>query len=188
MLLTASTGPRTNRSTGYRRPLDGDGPFERATDGLPEWFASIRSIADAVIALDDGSTDGTRELLAADPLVERILARPRRPDYVEWDDAGNRSALLRAADELRPRWILWLDADERTVRILPAEDWHGSAYVQYRLRDALGVRLEYTPTRRYTLETFYEDRFSRSRTIGFQDVGLVRQKILGLFLFTEWGF
>jgi translocation and assembly module TamB len=56
------------------------------------------------------------------------------------------------------------------------------------LKDAVGVRVEYTPTQRYTLETFYEDRFSRSRVLGFQDVGLVRQKILGLSLFREWGF
>ncbi len=40
VILSASTGPRTNRSAVYRRPLDGDGPFERATDGLPEWFES----------------------------------------------------------------------------------------------------------------------------------------------------
>jgi translocation and assembly module TamB len=56
------------------------------------------------------------------------------------------------------------------------------------LKDAVGVRVEYTPTQRYTLEMFYEDRFSRSRVLGFQDVGLVRQKILGLSLFKEWGF
>jgi hypothetical protein len=39
VLLTASTGPRTNRGAVYRRPVDGDGPFERCHDGLPDWFA-----------------------------------------------------------------------------------------------------------------------------------------------------
>ena len=38
VLLTASTGPRTQTGAVYRRPLDGDGPFERCRDGLPEWF------------------------------------------------------------------------------------------------------------------------------------------------------
>ena len=52
----------------------------------------------------------------------------------------------------------------------------------------IGVRLEYRPTDRYTVEAFFEDRFLRSRGIGFQDVALTSQKILGLFLFREWGY
>jgi hypothetical protein len=37
-MVTASTGPRTDRGAVYRRPLDGDRPFERCHAGLPEWF------------------------------------------------------------------------------------------------------------------------------------------------------
>lgn len=39
VLLTASTGPRTDRGAVYRRPIDGDGPFERCHEGLADWFA-----------------------------------------------------------------------------------------------------------------------------------------------------
>jgi hypothetical protein len=39
VLLTASTGPRTDRGAVYRRPIDADGPFERCHEGLPDWFA-----------------------------------------------------------------------------------------------------------------------------------------------------
>jgi hypothetical protein len=39
VLLSASTGPRTDRGAVYRRPIDSDGPFERSHDGLPDWFA-----------------------------------------------------------------------------------------------------------------------------------------------------
>lgn len=38
LLLSASTGPGGGQAAVYRRPLDGDGPFERCVDGLPEWF------------------------------------------------------------------------------------------------------------------------------------------------------
>jgi hypothetical protein len=38
ILLTASDGPRARRAGVYRRRLDDDGPFERCTTGLPEWF------------------------------------------------------------------------------------------------------------------------------------------------------
>jgi hypothetical protein len=39
ILASASTGPRGGRAAVYRRPLQGDAPFERCTEGLPEWFS-----------------------------------------------------------------------------------------------------------------------------------------------------
>ena len=51
----------------------------------------------------------------------------------------------------------------------------------------IGTRLEFRPSSRYTVEGFYEDRFLRQPTLGFQNVALAR-KIWGLSLFTEWGF
>lgn len=38
VVMSASSGPRGERSALYRRPLAGHGPFERCRDGLPEWF------------------------------------------------------------------------------------------------------------------------------------------------------
>jgi hypothetical protein len=37
MFLSASTGPFTEEAAVYRRAIDGDGPLERCTNGLPEW-------------------------------------------------------------------------------------------------------------------------------------------------------
>jgi len=70
VLLTASTGPRTRQATIYRRPLDSDGPFERCTDGLPEWF--------------DANLD-THRLASDGPTV--VLAAPDDALYRS-DDAG----------------------------------------------------------------------------------------------------
>ena len=39
ILLTASTGPYTQRAAVYRKPVQSDTPFERCQQGLPEWFA-----------------------------------------------------------------------------------------------------------------------------------------------------
>jgi LCP family protein required for cell wall assembly len=88
-------------------------PVRNGEADLPGWFESVEGLADAVVALDDGSTDGTLALLEAHPLVHRLLRRPVRPDHAGWDDAGNRALLLEAAATLRPHWILSLDADER---------------------------------------------------------------------------
>ena len=38
VLLSASTGPGSRQAAVYRRPLPGDGPFERCRSGLPEWL------------------------------------------------------------------------------------------------------------------------------------------------------
>jgi glycosyltransferase involved in cell wall biosynthesis len=88
-------------------------PARNAVEDLPGLLASVALCCDAVVALDDGSTDGTGALLAASPLVRILLANPRRETYHGWDDAANRAQLLEAVSELNPRWLLWLDADER---------------------------------------------------------------------------
>jgi len=88
-------------------------PARNAAHHLPGYFESVAPVVDAVVALDDGSTDDTAELLASEPLVEVLLRNPRRATYRGWDDSANRNRLLTASEELEPRWLLFLDADER---------------------------------------------------------------------------
>jgi len=87
-------------------------PVRNGAEHLPRFFASAARFADAVIALDDGSTDETRDMLAAQPLVKRVLANPRRENFTGWDDSANRQHLLDAAQDFSPTWIVFLDADE----------------------------------------------------------------------------
>jgi hypothetical protein len=79
---------------------------------LPDYFANVRPLVDGVIALDDGSTDGSAELLARQPEVLRLLRLSARDDHV-WDDALNHRRLVEAAWEHGPDWLVGLDADER---------------------------------------------------------------------------
>jgi glycosyltransferase involved in cell wall biosynthesis len=88
-------------------------PVRNGEQLLPGYFQSAASFADAVVTLDDGSTDRTRAILEAEPLVRIVLSNPSRSSHAGWDDAENRSRLLEAASELEPDWILSLDADER---------------------------------------------------------------------------
>jgi glycosyltransferase involved in cell wall biosynthesis len=88
-------------------------PIRNGEGDLPGWLASVRRFADVVVALDDGSTDGTRDVLASDPVVRVLLTNPPREGYGEWDDAENRRRLLEACAELQPEWVVWLDVDER---------------------------------------------------------------------------
>lgn len=93
-------------------------PVRNGAADLPGYFASVARFADAVVALDDGSTDSTPQLLRANPLVKIVLENPVRPSYAGWDDAANRNRLLEAAAALEPAWIMSLDADER----IPPDD------------------------------------------------------------------
>lgn len=88
-------------------------PVRNGALDLAGWFESVARFCDAVVALDDGSTDATAELLEAHPLVRVVLRNPRRESYVGWDDAENRQRLVDAAGELDPRWLIFLDGDER---------------------------------------------------------------------------
>jgi LCP family protein required for cell wall assembly len=88
-------------------------PVRNGAADLPGYFDAVKPFADAIVALDDGSTDETRVLLEAEPLVRILLTNPPRPDYRDWNDAENRNRLLEAAADLDPDWLLSLDADER---------------------------------------------------------------------------
>jgi glycosyltransferase involved in cell wall biosynthesis len=88
-------------------------PARNAARDLPGYLASVSTYCDAVVALDDGSTDDTFDILRAHPIVKVLLRNPLRPDYRDWDDAANRNQLLAAAEALNPEWLISLDADER---------------------------------------------------------------------------
>lgn len=87
-------------------------PVRNGEEDLPRHLSSIAAFADGVIALDDGSTDGTRQILESDPIVKVVLTNPRRDSSRGWDDAANRNRLLETAAQLDPQWVLFLDADE----------------------------------------------------------------------------
>jgi Glycosyl transferase family 2 len=88
-------------------------PARNAAQELPGFLESAGSFCDAIVALDDGSTDQTAEILGASPLVKTLLRNPRREDFRGWDDSLNRNRLLSAAAGLEPEWIISVDADER---------------------------------------------------------------------------
>ena len=106
-------------------------PVRNAAADLSGLFDSVRPFCDGIVALDDGSSDGSRELLEREPLVLRLLTSPVRKSYTGWDDAGNRNRLLEAAGSFAPDWVLSLDADER---IDPAD---GEALRRFLETDAL---------------------------------------------------
>ena len=79
---------------------------------LPGFLANVAPHVDGIVALDDGSSDGTAELLAARTEVLEVL--PAEGDG--WDEAANRERLVRAGLRHGADWLLSIDADERLER------------------------------------------------------------------------
>ncbi|WP_207494052.1 glycosyltransferase family 2 protein [Aridibaculum aurantiacum] len=81
----------------------------RVKDGITfvhEWLACFEKLVDEIVVLDNGSTDGTYEILEAHPKVTDII---RTEGYNEGRDKN----LLYARVRLRkPDWCLWVDVDE----------------------------------------------------------------------------
>jgi hypothetical protein len=82
---------------------------------LPGWFENVLPHVDGVVALDDGSTDGSGDFVSAQPGVLELVRLPPRDPHV-WDDGVNHSRVIEAALRHQPDWMIGLDADERLER------------------------------------------------------------------------
>jgi hypothetical protein len=80
---------------------------------LPGFVANVAPHVDAIVALDDGSSDGSADFLAHRPEVVELLRVP--PDRRAWDEIGNHRKLVEAATR-HGDWGLSVDADERLER------------------------------------------------------------------------
>lgn len=78
---------------------------------LPGFLRNVAPHVDGLIALDDGSSDGSAAFLAGHEAVLELLRNP--PDRPEWDEVGNHRALIRAALRHAAEWVVCVDADER---------------------------------------------------------------------------
>jgi autotransporter translocation and assembly factor TamB len=112
-----------------------------------------------------------------------ILAQQWGLDYFAITEAGNLGWDVSGVSQTQVELGQYLSRDLFLVLAFqPVQVVGSSPFATF------GVRVEYTPSRAYTLQAFWEDRFLRRRTVGFQDLAFRSQKILGLSLFTEWGY
>jgi hypothetical protein len=82
---------------------------------LPGFLRNVAPHVDGIVALDDGSSDGSGDLVAAHPRTLEVL-RVEEGAQAELEDGRNHEALIRAAWGHEPDWLLGLDADERLER------------------------------------------------------------------------
>lgn len=81
----------------------------RVKDGIlfaDEWLSCFEKLVDEIVALDNGSTDGTYEKLQAHPKVVDII---KTEGYNEGRDKNMLYERLRLR---KPDWCIWVDIDE----------------------------------------------------------------------------
>jgi hypothetical protein len=100
---------------------------------LPGLLRNLASQVDGIIALDDGSGDGSLRLLEECPRVLQVLRNP--PGRPSWDEPGNFRRLVAAALGHGAGWIIAVDADERLER-----DFRARAERVIRRGQRLGLR------------------------------------------------
>jgi hypothetical protein len=81
---------------------------------LPGYVANVGAQVDGIVALDDGSVDGSAAFLESrDEVVELLRVPSERP---VWDETGNHRKLIETALRHEADWVVCVDADERLER------------------------------------------------------------------------
>jgi glycosyltransferase involved in cell wall biosynthesis len=81
----------------------------RIKDGvffLKDWLDRYELLVDEIVALDNGSTDGTIEMLRAHPKVVDIV------HTIGYNEGRDKNLLYGRVRLRNPDWCLWLDVDE----------------------------------------------------------------------------
>lgn len=106
---------------------------------LPGYLANVAPQVDGIVALDDGSRDGSGEFLEGRPEVVELMRNS--PDRLRWDEVANHRQLVSTALRHGGDWAICLDHDERLERDFRARAERVIARGSQVGSEAFGVRV-----------------------------------------------
>ena len=64
-------------------------PVRNGVQYLDKYFENVEKFADALVFLDDGSTDNTYDIIKEHPLTKHIIRNPKRDPTKGWNASKN---------------------------------------------------------------------------------------------------
>ena len=86
--------------------------FHNEMKFLSDYLSNVAAQVDGIVALDDGSTDGSGDFVAGHGAILELVRLPPRAPHI-WDEPASRSSVIAAAAKHKPDWLIGVDADER---------------------------------------------------------------------------
>lgn len=80
--------------------------IKNAIETIDECLIKLSEISDAIVIVDNGSTDGTLAAYKKYPKIKTIMKTKG------FDEGRDKRLALKEAKKLKPDWLLWIDADE----------------------------------------------------------------------------
>lgn len=79
---------------------------------LHRCIANLRRFCDDIVACDDASSDGTRQVLQHELPADHLLCVPSEEHDFRAELAWKQRMMTELVDPLQPHWVWWADADE----------------------------------------------------------------------------
>lgn len=127
-------------------------PVRNGVQYLDKYFENVEKFADALVFLDDGSTDNTYDIIKEHPLTKHIIRNPKRDTAKGWNSSENHFKMHEyiKSNMKDYDWILSIPIDETVhpthrMKDLMEIDYKDDFFIGFILYSAYSTGKSYKP-------------------------------------------